>query len=78
MRRIDINKTGQNIKSLIKSNNLTIRELSETLGFSTVCPIYKWMEGKCLPSIDNLVILAEIFNCTIDDILIWSEQSEKT
>ena len=78
MRRIDINKTGQNIKLLIKSNDLTIKELSEKFGFSTVCPIYKWMEGKSLPSIDNLVNLAQIFNCTIDDILIWSESEVKS
>ena len=57
MRRIDINKTGQNIKSLIKSNDLTIKELSEKFGFSTIGTRKKYYNNT-----DNAVIMTMKIN----------------
>ena len=33
-------------------------------------PGYKWQRGTVLPTVDNLAILAEIFEVHIDEILI--------
>ena len=32
--------------------------------------IYRWQRGDALPSIDNLVILADLFGVQIDDIIV--------
>lgn len=32
--------------------------------------IYKWQQGAALPSIDNLVALAAVFQVGMDDILV--------
>ncbi|MBQ3641674.1 helix-turn-helix domain-containing protein, partial [bacterium] len=44
-------------------------EIQEVFGFESPQAIYKWIHGRNLPTVDNLIILAEIFNVTVDDIL---------
>lgn len=70
--RIDLIKTGQRISDLRKEKDLSIKEIQYALGFNTPQAIFKWLRGDTLPSIDNLVVLAEIFDTTIDDILVIS------
>ena len=67
---IDLVRTGQNITRLMKENNITVKDLQEIFGFEYPQAIYKWKRGECLPTIDNLIILAEVFHTTIDNIII--------
>ena len=73
---IDVEATGNNIYDLIQMNKLSVKSLQEILGLSTRQAIYKWIWGKCLPSLDNLVILAHVFDCTIDDIIVLEEKQK--
>ena len=70
MPTIDIRATGQNIARLRNNTGITIRQMQDILGFGTPQAIYKWQRGDTLPTIDNMVVLANIFNVRIDDILI--------
>ena len=63
-------ETGKNITRLMKKNGIKVTELQEILGFEYPQAIYKWKRGECLPTIDNLIILASVFNTTIDKIII--------
>lgn len=63
-------RTGENIENLRKLNNLTVRDLQEKFGFETPQAIYKWQRGTTIPTIDNLIILAYLFNVKIDDIIV--------
>jgi len=67
---IDLVRTGKNITRLMKENNITVKDLQEIFGFEYPQAIYKWKRGECLPTIDNLIILAEVFHTTIDNIII--------
>ncbi len=67
---IDMEATGENIVKLRKEAGLTVRDLQEMFGFATPQAIYKWQHGTAMPTIDNLVILAVVFNVAIDDIII--------
>lgn len=71
---INIIKTGKNIDKLRKESNLSIRELAEILGFTTPQAVYKWVHGKNLPTLDNMVILAHVFRVTIDKIIVTEEK----
>lgn len=62
--------TGQNIKSMVKKQKITVNKMQETFGFNTPQAIYKWFRGDAMPTIDNLVILASILDTTIDNIII--------
>ena len=67
---IDLVKTGNNITKLMKEKNIKVTDLQEAFGFEYPQAIYKWKRGECLPTIDNLVILSEVFKTTIDKIII--------
>lgn len=67
---IDMVATGKNIEILRKQRGMSVRELQEIFGFRTPQAIYKWQHGATMPTIDNLVVLAHVFEVRIDDILV--------
>lgn len=67
---IDMVATGRNIMKLRKAAGLSVREIQNIFGFTTPQAIYKWQHGMAMPTIDNLVILASVFQVKIDDILV--------
>ncbi|HAG13561.1 MAG TPA: XRE family transcriptional regulator [Ruminococcus sp.] len=67
---INLAATGANIKALMKTNGLRVTDVQAGFGFNTPQAIFKWMRGDAMPSIDNMVILANMLNVTIDEILI--------
>ena len=69
MPRVDMIATGANIAALRKKNNISVRTLQTMMGLSSQT-IFKWQRGECLPTVDNLVILADILNVTVNDILV--------
>ena len=66
---INIKMTGSNISRLRKENKIKIKTMQDVLGFGTPQAIYKWMRGDSLPTLDNLVILADMFHVSISDIV---------
>lgn len=73
MPTINMVKTGQNITNLRKQAGLSVKELQTIFGFATPQAIYKWQQGVAIPAIDNLVVLAALFEVKIDDILVTDE-----
>lgn len=69
---INMVATGQNIMRLRKKAGLSVANLQQIFGFTTPQAIYKWQRGTALPTVDNLVILAAVFNTNINNILVIS------
>ena len=67
---IDIGRTGQNIMKLRVQNGYTVKDLQNVFGFATPQAIYKWQHGTAMPTIDNLVVLAALFQVHMDEILV--------
>ncbi len=67
---IDMVATGKNIIRLREKAGLTVRDLQDVFGFATPQAIYKWQQGTAMPSIDNLVVLANVLGVTMDDIVV--------
>lgn len=67
---INVEETGMQIDMLIHESEYSVRDISEKLGFENPQAVYKWMQGKTLPKLDNLVALAAILDVSIDDILV--------
>ena len=65
---IDMIATGRNITQLRQEAGLTVRDLQIFFGFATPQAIYKWQHGTAMPTIDNLVALAMMFDVPVDDI----------
>lgn len=71
---INMQKTGFNIRRLMDENGITVRDLQNELGFAHTHAIYKWLNGKNLPALDNLVILAKLFETSMDAIIITDDR----
>ncbi len=69
MATIDMKATGENIRAFIKKRKMRIADVQAAFGFNTPQAIYKWMRGDAMPTIDNVVILADIFGVEIGDIV---------
>lgn len=74
--KVDKDKTGDNIKRLMRLNKIDVFELSQILGHRSTTSVYQWLQGRIVPNADSLVKLATIFNCTCDDILILEERKD--
>ena len=71
---IDMTATGMNITRLRKNAGMTVRDLQAIFGFATPQAIYKWQRGEAMPTLDNMIVLAAIFNVTVEDILVLQER----
>lgn len=63
-------ETGDRIRQLLIENGYTVRDVQEVMGFENPQAVYKWLSGKSLPSLDNLLILSKLLNRTMEEILV--------
>lgn len=68
-KEIDVIATGKRINELRIAKGIRVSELSEMLGI-TVASCYKWINGKGLPSIDNIVRLSGILDISLDKLIV--------
>lgn len=67
---LDAVLTGKEIGNAIKRSGYSIKELQGLLGLSCPQPIYRWIRGRTLPSIDNLYMLSRILGVHMEDLLV--------
>ncbi|MBR4457007.1 MAG: helix-turn-helix transcriptional regulator [Solobacterium sp.] len=67
---IDMKKTGANIKYLREQNGMSVRQLQEVFGFSSPQSIYKWQWGDTLPDLPNLLLMANLWGVSVEQILV--------
>ena len=72
---IDLSATGQNIARLRIEAGLSVKDLQDVLGFVNPQAIYKWQNGLCLPTLDNLVILAAALGVGLDEIIVYRQDA---
>ena len=63
-------ETGNNIRKLLSENGYTVKDVQNAMGFENPQAVYKWISGKSLPSLDNIVILSRLLHTSIEDILV--------
>lgn len=59
---------SEKLKEIRKYEGLSQEQLAEKIGVSRQA-ITKWETGKGLPDVENMVIIAEIFKMTLDELL---------
>lgn len=67
---LDLEATGSKIKTIMKQRGVTPRQLQLIMEFPYVQTIYNWFAGKNLPTLDNLVVLAQLLDVTMDDLIV--------
>lgn len=73
MPTIDMAATGLKIKEILEIKGITVKEVAKKFGFTSPYPVYKWINGKTLPALDNLVILAKVTGTKLDDLIVVDE-----
>ena len=72
---INMAATGNNITQMRRRAGMTVQDLQNIFGFSSPQAIYKWQRGEAMPTLDNLVILASVFDTTMDAIVIRNQNA---
>lgn len=68
---INYHKTGPfdtRFKEILQTNGITRYKLCKDTGLSP-SRVDEWFHGKRFPSLNNLIILKDYFNCSIDNLL---------
>lgn len=71
---INLKATGARIRNLRMQNGYTVRFLAEYLLVSEQA-VKKWQRGDCLPSLENLLALSELYHTHMEDLLVKDEGS---
>lgn len=73
---IDVKATGEKIHKLREENHYTITEICSMIGVSPQA-YYKWRHGRGLPTIDNLVVLSQLFQTPIDSLIVRNARTKE-
>ena len=71
---IDLVETGRCIARRRRQAGLTVRDLQTYFGFEYPQAIYKWQRRECLPTVDNLLVLARLLQMPMEVLLIYEDQ----
>ena len=74
-KQIDFEATGKNIKTLREEAGLSVKKLAHLVGFKAIQGIYRWQEGKTLPTMETLFLLSNIFHKKIDEIVLLQKNA---
>lgn len=67
---VDLKATVVQIKSLRTKCGYTVHDIQAVFGFEYPQAVYAWESGKSIPTIDNLLVLAHLFDVSIEEIVI--------
>ena len=67
---VDLKATGAQIKSLRIKYGFSVHDIQTIFGCEYPQAVYAWEQGKNVPTIDNLLVLAHLFDVAIEEIVI--------
>ncbi len=67
---------GEKLKEIRRNEGMSQEQLAEKIGVSRQA-ITKWETGRGLPDVENMVILAEIFKMTLDELVSQEKKSQQ-
>lgn len=75
---IDMIQTGLKLKMYIDNSSMSVKDIQEYLHLSCPQPIYRWINGKILPSVDHLFMLSELFGVHMEELLVKKQNVAST
>lgn len=67
---INMEKTGANIRRLIKASGYSVKDIMAITGISTEQAVYKWYRGESIPAIETMLILTNALGIGINELLV--------
>ncbi len=74
--QIDLEKTGRKLKMMLRLAGYDVKYVQEYLGLLYPQCIYRWFQGKILPSVDHLYALSILLGVHMEELLVQKGQSE--
>lgn len=71
---IDAEKVGKTLRELRKEFGFSAEVIRGFLGLETDQAIYNWESGRCLPRIEHLYALSQVYGYTVDEIIRMSNR----
>ena len=68
-RPINMKATGSQIRDRRMKRNITLEQLAECCCV-TPQAVCKWQRGEALPTIDNLMVLVDLFHVSVEDLIV--------
>lgn len=75
---INKEETGNFLRNLLTKRGISIKKVQEYLGLACVQSIYHWLDGKKLPSLDNLYALSQFLQVPMDTLVKGSKKELKS
>ena len=63
-------RTPEATKALRKEKGLKVKDIALFMGFLEPQAVYKWQQGKALPSLDNMFALSVLLEVPMEEILV--------
>ena len=67
---IDMVRTGIHLRTVMEQAGYDVKTLQQQLHLSCPQPIYRWFQGKILPSVDHLYMLSRLLGRHMEDLLV--------
>ncbi|MBB5226790.1 XRE family transcriptional regulator [Treponema ruminis] len=67
---INVAATAARIKEYRIRAGYSVREIQNIFNFSSPEAVYAWEKGKYLPTIDNMIVIADVYGVTVDDFIV--------
>jgi len=71
---IDKKRTGIHLRRIMDERGLSVKDIKDYLGLSSVQSVYHWLNGISMPTIDNLYAMSELFQMPVDDMICGNRQ----
>ena len=66
---INMRETGINLRLLMDKNGISVKDVKDYLGLTSIQSVYNWLNGLNMPTIDNLYALSQMLDVSIDEIV---------
>lgn len=73
---IDMRRSGARMRQLFLEAGYDVKEIQRFLHLSCPQPIYRWMKGQMLPTVDHLFMLSKLLGIHMEDFLIEKKPEE--
>lgn len=75
---IDLKKTGKRLENLMRKKGYSVKDIQNILHLSCPQPIYRWMRGQILPSVDHLYVLSRVLQVHMEELLVAAHRMPDT
>ena len=66
---INMRDTGINFRRLMDKRGISVKDVKDYLGLTSIQSVYNWLNGINMPTIDNLYALSQMLDVSIDEIV---------